>query len=172
MIDPDTDDQAREQLISELERIEESVEYSAQSQLEHAKIWRVIHYVLGSIAAVLAAAAGGVGVTAFWPAPIAGAFAFASAGVAAIVTALQPAATYTRATQVGNEYLDLQAHARTFRNIDLPLLSIDDARVQLASIMERRHNINKSADPPFRRAYKRAAKNIEAGATEHAIDRN
>lgn len=172
MLDPDTDEHAREQIVRELKRIEESAEFSAQAQFEHAKIWRMVHYSIGATAAVLAAAAGGVGVTSFWPAPAAGAIAFSAAAVSAIVTALQPASTYSRATHVGNEYLDLQAHARTFRNIDLQLISIEDARVQLAGIMERRHSINKSAEPAFKCAYKRAAKNIESGGTEHAIDRN
>ena len=179
MLDPDAEYQSRRELVLELHRLEESVEVAAQSQFEHAKIWRVLHYVLGSLAAGLAAIAGGVGVSAIgadqlteaWSAPVAAALALFSAVATALVTALKPAETYSRATQVGNEYLDLQSHARTFRNIDLPVISIDDARLQLQTIMERRHTINKSANPPFRFAYRRAISNIESGSTEYAVDR-
>ena len=178
MIDPSAERESRKELVLELHRIEESVEVAAQSQFEHAKTWRVLHYVLGSLAAILAAIASGVGVAAIgmeqlteaWPAPVAATLALCSAIATALVTALKPAETYSRATHVGNEYLDLQSHARTFRNIDLPVITIEDARLQIQTIMERRHTINKSADPPFRCAYRRAIKNIDAGGTKYAVD--
>jgi hypothetical protein len=87
----DVEDQPREAMKEELERIEEGAEYSSNSQFEQAKLWRGTNLVLGVPAAVLAAVAGGTALASTAGRVVAGVLALCAAGLGAVMTTLNAA---------------------------------------------------------------------------------
>lgn len=159
-------------------RIHESALYSGQSQFEQAKIWRGINLWLGAPAAALAAL-GGSAVLASdsWkigevPASaIGGSLALAAAALTAILTTVNASRRQTQSQSSGNAFLQLQTAARQFATIDISRLNYDDARDELKSLTNSRDELNKTADVPSRRAYKKAQKNIGIdGGQTYVID--
>ncbi len=76
-----------------------------------------------------------------------------------------------QASSAANAYLEIQTAARQAREVDLPYLSIDDARRILAEITARRDEQNKTADPPSKRSHRKAQSNIKGGGQMYAVDK-
>jgi hypothetical protein len=154
----------------EARRLEESAEYSAQSQFERAKFWRGLNLLLGVGAAILAAVAGVVGLAADSARILSGVLALIAAGIVSVLTTVNADRRHSQAAAAANAYLEIQTAARQLHAVDLPRLDYDAARTQLAELTARRDEINKTADMPSRRAYHRAQANIEGGGQSYSVD--
>lgn len=155
----------------ELKRLEEAARFSAQSQFEQAKFWRLMNYILGVPAAVLAAVSGGL-VLANSLGLLPGILALAAAGLAAAQTTINASERMTRSQTAGNAYLALQQDARVLRTVDLATLPHSEARAELLQLVARQQEVNKSADPPNFYAYWRGGQNIRKGRQEFEVDQN
>lgn len=159
-------------------RIHESAQYSAQSQFEQAKIWRTINLWLGAPAAVLAALGGsavlGSESWSIWGLSnslLGGVLALAAATLTAILTTVNASRRQTQSQSSGNAFLQLQTAARQFATIDIKKLSYEDARDELKNLTTSRDELNKTADVPGKRAYRKAQKNIGSdGGQDYAVD--
>lgn len=164
------DVERRQSISVELERLEESAKYSAQSQFEQAKRWRVINLWLGVPASGLAAVAGATALVTAAGRVAAGCVALVAAGLGAILTTINASHRMNQAAAAANAYLEIQTAARQAREIDLSSWSIDEARAALAELTARRDEQNKTAEPPSRRAYQRGRANVEGGGQTYAVD--
>ncbi len=169
--EPSSDASRRQAIADELHRIEESCLYSGQSQFEQTKQWRAVNLWLGLPASVLAAVAGATALADTAGRIAAGIIALVAAGFGAVLTTVNAAHRMNRASSAANAYLEIQTAARQAREIDLPTWDIDEARTALGELTARRDEQNKTAEPPNRRAYRRAQKNIDSGGQRYATDR-
>ena len=96
--------------------------------------------------------------------------ALVAAGMGAILTTLNASHRMNQAASAANAYLEIQTAARQAREIDLPRWTWEEARAELAELTARRDEQNKTAEPPGRRAYKKAQKNIARGGQKYAVD--
>ncbi|MFE6849742.1 SLATT domain-containing protein [Streptomyces sp. NPDC057674] len=166
---PDGISESHRAIAQEADRIHESSMWSSQGQFEQAKLWRLINLLLGVPAAGLAAVSGGTalaGDVGIWP----GVLALAAAALSATLTTVNASRRMTQAQASANAYLQLQTAARQFLAIDLADMNREDAREVLRNLTNTRDELNKTADPPGRLAYKLSAKNIGAGSQTYATD--
>jgi hypothetical protein len=162
----------------EVLRIHESVEFSAQSQFEQAKIWRGWNFILGAPAAAAAALAGSAILSSdswsFVGVPgsvIGGLLALVAAGLTALLTTINASRRMNQSQSSGNAYLQLQTEARQLATIDLKSLSYKEARAALEGITTSRNELNKTADVPSRRAYRKVKKNLHIdGGQDYSVD--
>ncbi len=160
----------RSRIEQELLRIEESATWSAQAQFEQAKQWRGVNLMLGLPASVLAAVSGATALASTTGRFVAGVLALAAAAFGAVLTTVNASHRTSQASAAANTYLEIQTAARQLRTVDLPYLTIEEARAALAELTARRDEQNKTAEPPNRWAYRRARKNIGAGGQDYAVD--
>lgn len=156
----------------ELHRLHEALMWSSQVQFEQMKLWRAMNILLGTPAAVLAAVAGGTGLAAEGSGAVPSVLALLAAGFGAALTTLNPSRRVSQAQASANAYLELQTLTRQLLTIDLLQLNADEAREQLASITERREEVNKTADPPGAYARFRAARNLRSGGQTYEVDKD
>lgn len=76
----------------------------------------------------------------------------------------------TQAQASANAYLQLQTAARQFLAIDLVDMSREEARDALRNLTNTRDELNKTADPPGRFAYKQSSRNINSGGQSYGAD--
>ncbi len=164
-------DPALRPIHDEARRLEESAMYSAQGQFERAKFWRGLNLSLGVGAALLAAVSGVVGLASDKTRILSGVLALIAAGIVSILTTVNPDRRHSQAAAAANAYLAVQTTARQLAAVDLARLDYDAARVQLAELTARRDEINKTADMPSRRAYRRALANVARGGQSYSLDR-
>lgn len=165
------ENERRQAIAAELQRIEEGAEYSSNSQFEQAKLWRGTNLALGVPAAVLAAVAGGTALAATTGRVVAGILALCAAGFGAVMTTLNAARRAEQAHVAGNAYLGLRNDARRLRTIDLPGLPIEEARQVLEELTGRETEINNGAPIPSRLAFWLGRRNIARGGTTYRVDR-
>lgn len=157
-------------IADELERVEESAKFAAQSQFEETKRWRGVNLWLGIPASTLAAAAGASVLATQEGRLLAGFAALAGAAFGAILTTVNATQRMNQAAASANAYLEIQNAARQARLIDLPGQDYDTARATLAEITARRDEQNRSADVPGHRAFTRGKKNIARGGQTFEVD--
>lgn len=145
--------------------------YSAQSQFERAKFWRGLNLSLGVGATILAAVAGVVGLASDKARILSGLLALAAAGIVSVLTTVNADRRHSQAAAAANAYLEIQTAARQLHTVDLLRLDYDTARTRLAELTARRDEINKTADMPSRRAYRRAQTNVERGGQQYSVDK-
>lgn len=169
---PDRADEARrrEAIVNELKRLEESAMYSAQMQFEETKFWRGVNLALGLPTSLLAAVAGTTALVESAGRVTAGILALVSAGFGAALTTVNASQRMNRAAAAANAFLEIQTAARQAREIDLPVMSLGEARNVLADLTARRDNQNKASEIPGRRAYGRARSTIGRGGQRYAVD--
>ncbi|MFD9610884.1 SLATT domain-containing protein [Streptomyces sp. NPDC059083] len=155
---------------AEFRRLEESAMWSAQCQFEEGKRWRATHWLLGLPATLLAAIAGTTALVESTGATAAGILALLSAGLGAVLTTVNAPQRATQAITAANAYLAIQTAARQHREIDLPDWSPVEARAALAALTTRRDEQNATAEPPSRRAYRKARANMGAGGQTYSVD--
>lgn len=156
-------------MAQEADRIHESALWSAQGQFEQAKLWRLINLMLGVPAAGMAAVSGGTalaGDVGVWP----GVLALAAAAFSATLTTVNASRRMTQAQASANAYLQLQTAARQFLVVDLVDMSREDARDTLRNLTNTRDELNKTADPPGRLAYRLSGRNINSGGQSYGVD--
>ena len=160
----------RKAIETELRRLEQSARDSSQAQFEETKHWRGVNLSLGLPASLLAAASGATALAATAGRITAGFLAIAAAGFGAVLTTVNASHHMNQASSAANAYLEIQTAARQAREIDLPYITVDDARQILAEITARRDEQNKTADPPSKRSYKKAQANIKSGGQTYDVD--
>ena len=144
--------------------------YGAQMQFEQSKLWRSVNLGLGVPASVLAAASGATALASTTGRVIAGVIALVAAAFGATLTTVNASHRMNTAANAANGYLEIQTAARQLREIDVPLMALDDARAALAELTARRDEQNKVAEPPTSRSYRKAKTNLEAGVQSYAAD--
>ncbi len=164
------DDERRRAIDREVRRLEESAMWSAQMQLEGTKMWRAVNLTLGLPASTLAAVSGVTALVTTAGRVAAGIIALAAAAFGATLTTVNASHRMNQAASAGNAYLEIQTAARQMREIDLPTMDLDEARAALGELTARRDEQNKTAEPPSRRLYKRARKNLDSGGQDYAVD--
>jgi hypothetical protein len=155
---------------TELRRLEESAMYGAQMQFEQTKHWRGVNLGLGLPASILAAVSGATALAVTTGRIAAGILALTSAAFGAILTTMNASHRTNQAASAANGYLSIQTNARQLRTIDLPDMTLKDARGILTELTAQLNEQNKSAEPPSGRVYRKAKANIEAGGQTYAAD--
>ena len=159
-------------IASELHRLHESVLWSAQGQFEQMKYWRALNLVLGVPAAVLAAISGGTGLAAKSTTYVPAILALIAAGFGAALTTLNPSRRVAQAQASANAYLELQTTFRQLLTIKLSTMTRAEALDALASLSDRRDEVNRTADPPGWYAYWRSKRAIGAGGQSYVADKD
>lgn len=150
----------RNAIHTEVSRIHESAIYSAQGQLEAAKLWRGLHWTLGALTAAMSALAAVM--TFAGNAQIAsGVLAVLAAIAAAVMTGARPDRLAERAQASGNDYTSLRNDARRLRDIEAPVDDLPQVRNELLRLAEKASDLDRAADPIPRLAYLLAKGNIE-----------
>ncbi len=144
--------------------------WSSQAQFEQAKRWRGFNLAFGVPASALAAIAGATALADAAGRVPAAIMALAAAAFGGVLTTVNASHRMNQATAAANAYLEIQTAARQFRTVDLPYAPLDEARSELAELTARRDEQNRAGEPPSRRAYKRASRNIERGGQSYAVD--
>ena len=161
-----------EDLATELKRIEESADYSSQTQFEQAKLWRIGNWLFGLPAAALAAVAGGAGLSDLVGLKVTAAMALGAAGLGAIATTLSASKRAEEARIAGNRYLGLRNDARRMRQIDIHASqAYEAARDALQQLCDREAEVGQIAPLPSRVAFWLARRNIDKGRTSFEVDR-
>lgn len=164
-------DEPKEAISRQLSRIEEGVTWSAQGQLEAAKIWRLVNLCVGVPAAFLAAVAGVTALATTTGRTAAGIIALVAAGLAAVAATLDAPNRAESAESAGNRYLALQQDAAIAREVDLATQDIAEAQKTLHELADRRQAVNEQAAAIPRIAYRRARRNIEhEGGQDYEAD--
>lgn len=158
------------EISKELERLEESSEYSAQNQFEQAKIWKAVHLWLAVPAALLGAVTGGSLLADEISPVLAGILALVAAGLAGVLATVKAAERGEVCQRVGNEYLALQRDARIARNVDLREQAPQEARDALGELVARQNELNAVAPIPSTLARSRGQRNITAGGQTYRAD--
>lgn len=156
----------------ELDRLHESVLWSAQGQFEQMKLWRSLNLLLGVPAAVLAAISGGTGLAADHVTKGPAILALIAAAFGAGLTTLNPSRRVTQSQAAANAYLELQTATRQLLAVKLVGMSKDDALEALANLSDRRDEINRTADPPSRYAYWLSKRTITRGGQTYDADKD
>lgn len=151
------------EIIKEAERIHESALYSSETQFEYAKRWRRVDRLIGALAAVMAAVAGVGGLSNLMTAKWVGLLAILAAVTGAIAASIGAPQTKEKAAFSANAYRALQQDARIFINIDVDIVSSDEARLRLEELVSRLQKLNAESEIPSGRAFKRAKKQIALG---------
>jgi hypothetical protein len=165
-----TEDEQLEEIVKELKRQEEDATYASQSQFEMSKFWRWWHWLLGIPAAVLAAIAGFTGLASVTGRVPAAVLALIAAVFGGILTTVEPNKRLKQCQAAATAYNEVRVTARQTRRVELPSLSIDDARSQLRELTEQKLQVDRIAEPPNTYAFWRARKNIERGRLKHEAD--
>ena len=145
--------------------------YSAQTQFEYSKTWRMIDRWLGSFASLIAAISGVSGIAELISAQVAGIITLFAAGTGAVSISLGASKSKTLAHAAGNAYLALQQDARVFIEIDINRISDDAARDTLSKLIARHQELNAASEIPSKGSWKKSKKNISAGSQKYETDR-
>lgn len=158
-------------IAAELSRIEEAAMYSAQTQFSSGKFWRGLHFAIGVPTAATAAIAGASGLADTASTKTVAVVALIAAALTAVMTTLNAAQRAEQSRISANAYLTLQGDARVLRTIDLPAMSVDDARTGLHELVAQRNTLNEGAPVPAFLAYLFGSRNIGKGRQTYDLDK-
>ena len=149
-------------------RLDEDCTYSSRGHFEAERFWSRVHHLIG----VPAALVGGVaGVSAFnQETLIAGVLAVVAAALAGLATFLNPSARAAKHHTAGTKYLSLRNESRFLRETWPNPTDVISFRDNLASLVQRRNELNESSPPIPRHAFKAARKRIEQGEATYEAD--
>lgn len=155
----------------EASRIEEDSLFSAKGHYNTESCWKLSHYILGGIAALSGAIAGGSAFSdCVWLTAIAGGL---SGLTAAALTFFNPSEKAQEHKASGDCYCALKNDARIFRTIELPQIEGEkEATEKLQELSRRRTELSASSlgIPTF--AYEKARRHIDdEGRAIHRVDR-
>jgi hypothetical protein len=157
----------------EAARLQEDATFGQQGNLEAAKGWASLGWLLGSIIAAGSAVGGVLTFASPEYQHIGGSLALVAAVATGVHGTLRPARRAERARSVAVLYSAARDRARRLRTVDLVSSdSADELRDRLVALTDDLNTANGIADPTPRWAYLLAKKNIEReqGQT-HMIDR-
>ena len=162
-------DQLRDAVKKETQRIIEDTLFSAKRHFESARIWSLMHYGLVLPTAVLTAIASA---SAFKEnTSLAGFLAIAVTALTALMTFLNPNKRADAHHMAVNKYNVLRNQARIFCEIDLMAgdQQIDISK-KIKELAKERDDLNQSSPQTLKWAYKRAKAAIEADEADYAAD--
>lgn len=149
-------------------RLDEDCTYSSRGHFEAERFWSRVNHWIGVPAALISGIAG---VSAFNQQTIlAGTLAVIAAALAALATFLNPSARAAEHHAVGTKYLSLRNDSRFLRETWSSPNDFVTFRDKLASIVQRRNELNESSPPIPRHAFKAARRRITQGESKYDID--
>ena len=149
-------------------RLEEDCTYSSRGHFEAERSWSRVHHWIGVPAALIG---GGAGVSAFnQETLLAGSLAVVTAALAALATFLNPSARAAEHHAAGTKYLSLRNESRFLRETWPNPSDVVSFRDTLASMVQRRNELNESSPPVPRHAFNAARKRIAEGEANYQVD--
>lgn len=150
-------------------RLEEDCIFSSKGHFVAASYWKAVHLWIGIPSSIMAGIAS---VSAFKEETVlAGVLAIFVASLGAISTFLNPSNKSTEHTGAGNNYLMLRNKIRRFRNIELPTITVDDAKEKILTLGQQKDDLSSSSPQIPDKAFIKARKNIEDGQTQYQADK-
>lgn len=164
---------AKEEIIKESKRIEESLLHSSKGHFSAARFWKNFHLWLGIpivvLSGVLSASAFGKFDKDHW---IAGILSLIVVGLSSIMTFLNPNEKSNAHLNAGNNYDGLMNKVRIFWTIECWREESEQViTAQLKSLSEQKSKLNKSCPQIPKWAYRVAKKGIINGEGEYLIDK-
>jgi hypothetical protein len=162
----------KKNIADEAQRIMEDTEYSAKGHFAAASRFTSLHFWIGLISTVFAAAAGTSALSKFENgALVAGVLAFVVAILTALITFIKPNDRASQHLDAGNKYLTAKNKTRLFVDVELPQLSTAEATQIISNLGATRNELNLKSPIIPRFAFVKARKGIEQGETQYKIDR-
>lgn len=160
-----------DEIAKELARIEEDCVHSGKSHFNAHERWRAYHYWLGIPAVVFSSVAG---LAFFQDYPeVGGALSAIVAVLTSLSTFLKPYERATAHKSSGDQYLSLRNDARVFRTIKLnKACDYESAISGLDEYTKRRNELNQASAQFSKSDFIKARAGIDAGESEHAVDRS
>lgn len=154
------DETIRKAIADEASRIEEDSLFSSKGHYNTEGLWKSSHYVVGGVAALTGAIAGGSAFSdCVWLTAIAGAI---SGLTSAALTFFNPSEKAQEHKTSGDCYGALRGDARIFRTVELPQLNAEsEATAKLNDLNRRRTELNASSLGIPGSAYEKARRHIE-----------
>jgi len=163
----------RKNIVNEAKRVEEDALYSAKGHFYASKFFGSLNLVLGGIAAVISAIAGGTLFAQMRENTILpGILMLIVTVITATLTFIKPNQKETEHLNAGNKYNALKNDARVFYLTKVSIL--DDAHIvqDLESLNERRNKLNIDSPQIPDWAFNCARKGIENGEADYFVDKN
>ncbi len=163
---------AREEIITEAKRIEESLLYSSKGHFAAASRWGYFHLGVGVPMVILASISSATALAAFSAGKtIAGVCSIIVTVLSALITFLNPKERSGTHLNAANSYDSLMNKARIFWSIDCWRDESDQVLTEkLKYLSEQKDKLNQSyPQVPFW-AYQTAKRGIESGEANYAID--
>lgn len=164
----------RTTIADELKRLEEDILYTEKAHFAAAEALQRIHWGVGIVSTV-AAAATSVSVVADGPTWVSGGLALLATVLSALLTFVKPeerAAQHLTAARVLN---DVRVQAREHREIDLHASTPDQPeawRGYIDAIRVAKKDADGAAPAVSQRAFDKARAKIEGGDFEHVVDKD
>lgn len=165
-------DESIEPLVTEAKRIYEDSLYSAKGHFVAARLWGNVRWLLGIPMTLLSAIAGASALAQFGNHElIAGLLALIVASLAALNTFLNPNENARSHLDSGNRFNSLKNQTRMFYEIEVYSgESIQNLRVRLRELSQKRDELNSQSRQIPNRAYKLAKRGIEDGEALYSVD--
>lgn len=163
---------AREEIITEAKRIEESLLYSSKGHFAASGRWGYFHLGVGIPMVVLASVSSATALAAFSAGKtIAGVCSIVVTILSALITFLNPKERSNTHLNAANSYDSLMNKTRIFWSVDCWRDESDQVLTEkLKYLSEQKDKLNQSfPQVPFW-AYRTAKRGIEAGEADYAID--
>ena len=166
-------EETKEKIIKELERIEEDALCFSKSHFIAAQAWANWHLWLGIPATVLSVIAGVSALSQFdYHDIVSGVLAILVAGIAGLITFLNPNERAETHITAGNTYNQLRNNARIVYEIDIEGGVIITLTEKLKQLSNKRSELNSQFPRPPIRAFEKSRKEIEKGEATYMIDKN
>ncbi len=165
----------KQELINEAKRLgQDDCLHSEVAHFFAARIWRVVHYLIGGSITVLGAV---IGVSEFkqWDetGQLSGILAIIIAALGALAVFLNPQGRAQIHHTKGNLYNALRGRLRRFANIDCNTGKLDqDLADLLNELAERKDRLNEEGPPVPPWAYRLGKRGIKKGEANYATDVN
>ncbi|MFN0133107.1 MAG: SLATT domain-containing protein [Phycisphaerales bacterium] len=166
---PEPEEMLRQTMRTEASNVIEDASHSSKGHWNAAASTGALHYWLGLPAAVLAAVSGGSALAD--QKELAGALAFLSAALAAVVTFVNAEKRSAEHKAAGDSYSALKNEARHFREIELASSNdFEQVQTRLKELFKRRDELNRASPGIPNKAFERARRGIEQGEDKYAAD--
>jgi len=170
--------QARQQIIDEAKRLEETTLYSYKGHHNAASRWGHAHLWLGLPTTVLSALVGAASFAQLSKqstdiALLAGCISIAIAVLSGIITFLNPNKREASHLAAGNAFERLNNEARVFWSVDCLLEKTDVVlSAKLRDMIDRKSDLNAKSPQIPKWAYNKAKAGIDAGEADFKVDAN
>jgi hypothetical protein len=167
-----TASKAREEVIREAKRIEESLLHSSKGHYAAAHVWGNFHLWVGIPMVLFSTIAGAAALAKVDPEHlVAGTLSIIVAALSGVATFLNPNERVSAHLNAGNSYDSLMNKARIFWAIDCWREESDQVLTErLKHFSEQKDDLNRKCPQIPRWAYKKGKKGIEEGESKYLVD--